>query len=75
MTFVEIEDGYWIVAESVIAVKKIDDNSCSLWLCGQQAEHGFVVKRKAKDLLEEICTACNDDEGPEADVDEDQNET
>lgn len=73
ITFVEIEDGYYIAAESVIAVKKIDDNSCSLWLCGQQAEHGFVIKRNAKDLLEEICASL--DEDAEVDVDKDQNET
>lgn len=73
MTFVEIEDGYYIVGESVIAVKAIGKKKCSLWLCGQQAEHGFVVERNAKELVEEIVSACAD-ETEDEEVDEDDTE-
>ena len=71
MTFLEVADGHWIVAEDVIAVKRISKKKCCVWLKGQSAEGGFVVDEKAEILLEEICAACCEDEvEPEDDEDE-----
>ncbi len=70
MTFLEVADGHWIVAEDVIAVKRISKKKCCVWLKGQSAEGGFVVEEKAETLLEEICTACADEPEPEDDEDD-----
>jgi hypothetical protein len=61
MTFVDIGDEFYVVAEEVVAVKKIDENKCSLWLKGQNAEHGFVVEKGARELVQELCDACVDE--------------
>jgi hypothetical protein len=62
MTFVDIGDDDFIVAESVVRVKKIDDGKCSLWLTGQSALEGFVVERNARELVELICDACMEED-------------
>lgn len=72
MTFLDIGDEHFIVVESVISVKKIDKDKCSLWLTGQSAQDGFVVEKGAKELVEEICSACIDE--PEDDDEEDEDE-
>jgi hypothetical protein len=65
MTFVEVVEGHWIVAEEVISVKRITSKKCSVWLRGQGAEQGFVVDMKAEEFLELICSACAEE--PEVD--------
>jgi hypothetical protein len=70
MTFVDIGDEDFIVAESVVRVKKIDDGKCSLWLTGQSALEGFVVERNSRELVEEICAACAEDDEEVEDEDE-----
>lgn len=72
MTFVDIGDEDFIVAESVVRVKKIDEEKCSLWLQGQSALEGFVVERNAKELVELICNSCCDEDEPEDDEDQEE---
>ena len=62
MTFIEIDDGYFVKAEAVVVVKRISKNRCALWVRGQSAQDGFVVERNAEELLEEIVEACSDDD-------------
>ncbi len=72
MTFVEIDKGYFVVAEKVIAVKAINDKKCSLFLAGQSAMEGFVVDKGARELVDEICTAWIEDNVEDEDDGEDE---
>lgn len=56
---VEIEEGLFIAAEHVIAVKKTSDTQCSVFFVGQSAvDGGFLVNKPAleaaTDILEDI---------------------
>jgi len=73
MTFVEIDEDYFIVAESVIAVKGISKKKCALFLRGQSAMDGFVVEKGARELVEVIIDACAED-GEEIEDDDNQEE-
>ena len=74
MTFVEIDDGYYIKAEAVVVVKRISKNRCALWVRGQSAMDGFVVERNAEELLNEIIEACSDDGDEDLDDEEESDD-
>ena len=74
MTFVEIDDGYFVNAEAVTVVKAINDKRCSLWVRGQSSMDGFVVERNARELLDEIIAACYDDGDDDIEDEPDEDE-
>jgi hypothetical protein len=70
VTFIEIDDGYFLNPAKVTAIKAIGKKKCALFVDGQSALEGFVVERNALELAQEIADGA---EGPaEADEDEDE---
>lgn len=57
----EIAPGIYIQAANVTFVKEIDEDSCLLFMTGQDALSGSVVERNARELAEDISNFLGED--------------
>jgi hypothetical protein len=48
---IELTEGFWVSAEDIKVIKRIDDKRCALWVSGQSAIEGFVLECAAEDIL------------------------
>ena len=79
----EISSGIYISPSMVTAIKEADDDTCVLFLSGQDALGGMVIDRNGRELAEEISAAmgeelesvfADDEDNDEAEGDEDEEE-
>ena len=62
---IEIDDGFFVNPWKVTAIKAAEKDKCVLYLSGQSALEGFLVKRNALELATEIVEAMREEEGEE----------
>jgi hypothetical protein len=67
---IEILDGVWLNPRSVTVIKKIDENSCALWVRGQSAMDGFVFDYPVGEVAEAVNDACDETEYEDEDEEE-----
>lgn len=73
---IDISEDLAVLARNVAAVKKIDDESCAVFLVGQSAvDGGFLVARPWEDVIEELNKELEDEDLREEDEDGDQEES
>lgn len=75
---IDISENLAVLAQNVAAVKKIDEDSCVVFLVGQSAvDGGFLVARPWDEVIDELNSELEDefddgsDDGEEADQEED----
>jgi hypothetical protein len=51
---IEMMDDDFVAPEQIARVKKIDDNTCNVWLAGQSALEPAVVKAPAREFANAV---------------------
>lgn len=70
---IEMMEDDFVAPEQIARVKKIDDDTCNVWLAGQSALEPSVVKASAREFANavnealglELCEENPDDDNPE----------
>ena len=54
--FLQLDDDLFVIPHCVAAVKRsgLEDETCTVFIKGQSALDGFLVKMKAEDVVREI---------------------
>jgi hypothetical protein len=59
---IEIQPDFFVQPCHIVAVKKIDNDKCTVYLTGQSALEGFTVERSAVELADEVDEALEEDD-------------
>lgn len=57
---IELVEGFWVDADDIKVIKRIDDNKCAIWVTGQSATDGFVLDYPAESILETLGFSAED---------------
>ena len=54
--FLQLDDDLFVIPHCVAAVKRsgLEDETCTVFIKGQSALDGFLVKMKAEDVVDEL---------------------
>jgi hypothetical protein len=72
-SLIEIDDGFFVNPFNVTVVKAADKKQCVLYVSGQSALDGFVIKRSALEVATDIVEEIR--EVDESDSEEEEPET
>jgi hypothetical protein len=61
--FLQLDDDLFVIPHCVAAVKRsgLEDDACTVFIKGQSALDGFLVKMKAEDVVGELEDAMKDE--------------
>jgi hypothetical protein len=61
--FLQLDDDLFVIPHCVAAVKRsgLEDDACTIFIKGQSALDGFLVKMKAEDVVGELEDAMKDE--------------
>lgn len=71
---IEIVDGFFVNPWKVTVIKAADKDSCVLYVSGQSALEGFVLKKPALEAATDIVEAMQEDEETEEEEDDEDDE-
>ena len=62
--FLQLDDDLFVIPHCVAAVKRsgLEDETCTVFIKGQSALDGFLVKMKAEDVVKELEESLAEDE-------------
>jgi hypothetical protein len=62
--FLQLDDDLFVIPHCVAAVKRsgLEDEACTVFIKGQSALDGFLVKMKAEDVVKELEESLAEDE-------------